>query len=314
MPHETAPHERERAIQRLAARQHRCVTGAQLAALGVSAGVLRGISARGWLVREHRGVYRVGPEPLGRGGRWAAALLAVGPASALSHRTAGEVYGWLEYDPRLPVHVTAPGRRRWHRGVVVHEASVVGQRVRRRGLTVTTVDRTLADLAATEPSDVVHDAVHEAEVQRQLRPALLTAARGRPGAPLLRALGADRLPVEGGLRLRLEEDFARFRHERGYPTAETNVRIALTDPAQWVRLDVLFREHGLGVELDGRAVHATQRAFDADRRRDRRLLAQHGIEMVRATWRHVHEEADELDADLRSLLGLGTASAARNGR
>ena len=276
--------------------------------------MLRGVVARGWLAREHRGVYRVGPQPLGREGRWAAALLAVGPGAALSHRTAGEAHGWLGYDPRLPVHVTAPGRRRPHRGVVVHEASTVGRRVRRQGLAVSAVARTLSDIAATEPADVVAEAVHEAEVQRQLRPAWLTAARGRPGAPLLRALGADRLPVEGELRLRLEQDFARFRHERGYPPAETNVRIVLTDPRQWVRLDVLFRDHGLGVELDGRAVHATQRAFDADRRRDRRLLAQHGIEVVRATWRHVHEEADELDADLRSLLGLGAGSSARNRR
>lgn len=303
MSHEEVLHAPERAIQRLAARQFRCVTAAQVMRRGVSRGTLRGLVARGWLVREHRGVYRVGPEPLGRMGRWAAALLAVGRGAALSYRSAAECREWVSYDQRLPVHVTAPGRRRHHAGVVVHEAALgPGERQRHGRFWVTSPSRTLSDLAASEPASLVAEAVHEAEVQRQLRPEVLAAAHARPGAPVLRALGGDRLPVEGDVRLQLEGDFARFRHERRYPRAATNAWVRLERPTERVRLDVLWADHDLAVELDGRAVHATQRSFDEDRRRDRRVLVQHGIHVVRVTWRHLHGEPDDLDVDLRQIL------------
>ena len=42
----------------------------------------------------------------------------------------------------------------------------------------------------------------------------------------------------------------------------------------------MWWEAGLAVELDGRQAHATARAFDADRERDRRLAAQYGLHVV----------------------------------
>jgi very-short-patch-repair endonuclease len=57
----------------------------------------------------------------------------------------------------------------------------------------------------------------------------------------------------------------------------------------------------VALELDGRRAHQTRSAFEADRRRDR-LLTVAGWRPVRVTWRHLDREADELEADLRSLL------------
>lgn len=305
----------EHRLQAIASHQDRCLDIEQIAEAGVSRGVLRGLVGRGWLVPELHGVYRVGLEPLAREGRWSAALLAAGPRGALSHWSAAERHAWITAEATGPVHVTSPTHRRSVPGrLVVHRSPLApGDVLRLDGHRVTSVSRTLLDLAACAPPAVVAHAVHEAEVQRRLRPAELAGAHGRRGAPLARRLAADRLPVEGDLRQRLERDFAAFRRARGYPSATTNAWLRMRDPDGWIRLDVLWREIGLAVELDGRAVHATQRNFDEDRRRDRRVKVQHGIDVVRATWRHVHDEADELDRDLRALMLGAGRDGSRNG-
>jgi very-short-patch-repair endonuclease len=55
------------------------------------------------------------------------------------------------------------------------------------------------------------------------------------------------------------------------------------------------------VELDGRAAHGTDRAFERDREKDRLLLVD-GWRVVRITWRQLHDEAAAVVVDLRSLL------------
>jgi len=58
------------------------------------------------------------------------------------------------------------------------------------------------------------------------------------------------------------------------------------------------------VELDGRAAHATTRAFERDRERDRMLQAA-GWRVVRVTWRQLHDQPARIAADLRALLKAG---------
>jgi very-short-patch-repair endonuclease len=72
-----------------------------------------------------------------------------------------------------------------------------------------------------------------------------------------------------------------------------------------IRLDVVWWDAGLGVELDSRKAHTTAHAFEADRRRDRRLAAQFGLQVVRVTWRQLHDEPDAIEADLKALLARG---------
>jgi very-short-patch-repair endonuclease len=54
-------------------------------------------------------------------------------------------------------------------------------------------------------------------------------------------------------------------------------------------------------ELDGRAVHGTNSAFESDRQRDRILLAE-GWRSTRITWRALRDEPEEIAADLRQVL------------
>ena len=299
-----------RAVVAVAARQLGRISTTQLAALGVSADVVAGHVAAGWLVREHRGAFRLAGTPTGGAGRCASAVLAVDPGCGVTHRTALERHGVLPEAPGLPVHLTSARHLRSRRGIVVHQSTLApGELVRIDGLRITTLTRSLVDAAASEPPDVVTAAVREAEFLRTLDAAALRdAARGRPGGALLAALAAERLPVAGKLRDQFERRFARFLHLRGFPTAQVNWRVRLRFPDEVVVLDAVYWEAGLALELDGRQAHATAAAFDADRRRDRRLAVQLGLQVVRVTWRHLHEEPDALEADLKALYARGLAA------
>jgi len=76
-----------------AARQHGVVSHAQLLDAGVWAAGVKHRVAAGWLHRVHRGVFAVGHPALTKHGRWAAATLACGPGSVLSHRSAAALWG-----------------------------------------------------------------------------------------------------------------------------------------------------------------------------------------------------------------------------
>jgi very-short-patch-repair endonuclease len=56
------------------------------------------------------------------------------------------------------------------------------------------------------------------------------------------------------------------------------------------------------VELDSRQAHATTRAFEDDRARDRALQVE-GYRVLRITWRQLHTEGPTIAAQLAALLG-----------
>jgi hypothetical protein len=292
-----------RAVVAIALRQHGRISARQLAQLGWSRDVIAARVAAGWLVREHRGAYRLAGAPDTPVARSMAAILAVDPRSSTTHRSGLVLHRVLEPDEGAPVHLTTRRHHRSRAGIVVHQAALAPHEVVRiEGVRVATLVRCLVDAAATEPAAIITRAVQEAEFLRVLDPAaLLASAAGRPGAALLRALASERLPIRGPLREAFERRFARFLLTRGFPLAEVNRRVDLERPAQRVVLDVVWWEAGLGVELDSRQAHATARAFEADRERDRRLAVQHDLLVVRVTWRQLHETPDAVAADLWTL-------------
>jgi very-short-patch-repair endonuclease len=117
--------------------------------VGLSPSAIKRRVQAGRLHRIHRGVYAVGNPNLTREGRWLAAVLACGKGAVLSHESAGALW---KLSPRCPplVHVSVPGPngRRKRRGIVVHRSRTLTaeQTTRRRGIPVTTLARTLADL------------------------------------------------------------------------------------------------------------------------------------------------------------------------
>jgi very-short-patch-repair endonuclease len=68
-----------------------------------------------------------------------------------------------------------------------------------------------------------------------------------------------------------------------------------------VEADFFWPERGLIAETDGGEVHDTPSAFQADRRRDQRLVRE-GYRVVRFTWWQVRRAPDEILETLRVLV------------
>jgi very-short-patch-repair endonuclease len=279
------------------------VTRRQLREVGLSERAIGGRVARGQLRRLHRGVYAVGHRALKRDGRLLAAVLACGPGAALSHRSAGYLWGLLPAPPSLP-EVSRPGSHRKRDGLVIHRSALAEDEVVVvDGIPVTSPFRTIFDLAGTLPTmRHLERAMNEAEV-RQLRdrvslPILLERYPRRRGSAWVRALLASREP--GGItRNDFEELFAAFLDQYRLPRPRFNATLALR--GRFFEPDCMWAEQRLVVELDGRATHGTDRAFERDRQRDRILLAE-GWRWARVTWRQLRDEPAAVADDLRAAL------------
>jgi len=212
------PHslERRRAIAALAAGQHGVVTLAQLRRLGLSKSAIYD-RVGGRLHRAAFGVFAVGHPLLSIDGRRLAAVLSLGGDAVLSHLSAAAAWGLLDHDDarfNVAVAHTSGGstgashvRPRRTRRLLIEDRTTL------REIPITTVARTLLDLAGERGGRSVQRAVHEAEVLRLLdvTEVLATIQRnpGRRGARLLRrAVGGPltrphQLAVRDGIRCAL---------------------------------------------------------------------------------------------------------------
>ena len=174
-----------------------------------------------------------------------------------------------------------------------------------RRVPVTSPFRTIFDLAAVGSKREVERAFHEAEV-RQLTdrvslPQLLARYPGRRGAAVLRDVLGGAEPA-GVTQNDFEELFVDFLDAHGLPRPRFNATLPIR--GRLLRPDCLWERERLLVELDGRAVHGTERAFEGDRRRDRVLLVE-GWRSTRVTWLQLRVEPAAIAADLRELLAMG---------
>jgi very-short-patch-repair endonuclease/predicted transcriptional regulator of viral defense system len=291
-------------IAELAERQHGVVGRSQLLDLGMGRGAIEGRLARGWLHRIYAGVYAVGRRSLDRRGRWMAAVLSAGPAAVLSHRSAAQLWGLLPPSSQAPevtrsTRFHSRERLRAHCSLVREDEIAIVERI-----PVTSVPRTILDLASDVSRRAVENALNAAEV-RQLRdalsiPDLLERYPRRPGSAMLRELVGDGVAA-GVTRSSLEERFAALLATTDLPRPRLNANIAIRD--RFFEVDCLWAEQRVIVELDGRDTHATRRAFERDRERDRLLLVD-GWRVVRITWRQLDKDAAAIVADLRRVLRL----------
>ncbi|HSS32398.1 MAG TPA: DUF559 domain-containing protein [Solirubrobacterales bacterium] len=172
------------------------------------------------------------------------------------------------------------------------------------GIPVTTVPRTLLDLAAVASVDVVENALREMEYlelrDRLSLPDLLTRYPGRRGVRRVR-VALERLEKEPGGRRRspLEERFAPFLRRHHLPLPRFNAWIEVDGRRHQV--DCVWPGTEEIVELDGWQGHGTRSAFRDDRARDRRLRVA-GYSVTRLTWSQLDDEPAAIVADLRALL------------
>lgn len=291
----------DRVIAAVAQAQHGVLGRPQLVALGLETWEIAYRVRVGRLHVVHSGVYAVGHALLTRHGRVMAAVLAAGPAAVVSHRSAAWLHG-VRDDGRFAVEVTVPrvvrrpGIEAYRSAVPDDERDVID------GIPVTSLHRTLLDLAAV---------AHERQVERAMEQALRLRLGDR--VPLAGVL--DRYPNRKGVacvrrilargrlgrtftRSGLEERFLGYCARHGLPPAECNAHADDREGKLW-ECDALWRRERIVVELDSREWHDNDRAFGTDREKNRRLTA--------AGWRFVpvaseHLLSAALAADLRSLL------------
>jgi very-short-patch-repair endonuclease len=254
------------------------------------------------LVALHRGVYAVGHTGLTLRGRELAAVLACGPQAVLSHLSAGRLWG-LVRSGSSRIEVTAPRSRERRSEWTVHTTRLLAVEDRdvMDAIPVTSVARTLVDLAEVLTEPRLARAIHEAEVRRlfDLRAveAALARVAGRRGRHrLLRVLAAYR-PEDHELDSHAEGRFRALCHRHGLPDPRPQL-------IEGYRVDFYWPQARLAVEVDGAAFHHTRRAFYADRARDRALAAL-GVQVLRVTWRDL-DRGEELAGELQGALAART--------
>jgi very-short-patch-repair endonuclease len=297
----------DRAIAEFARRQHGVVARRQLAELGLGKGAITARLRAGRLHQLHAGVYSVGHQLLTRQGRWMAAVLASGPNAVLSHWSAAALW-MIRPSSRSIIDVTDPVKSRtWH-GIRRHHKALPPDEITVKGkIPVTTVPRTIFDLAATEPLDVVKALLREAEfLELHDRLSLWDLVERYPGRRGIRkvkvALEALKdEPVDERKSL-FEERFVPFLGRHALPRPRFNDWIVAADKR--FQVDCLWPDQRQIVELDGWQGHKTRTAFREDRARDRRLrVAGYGV--TRLTWNQLEDEPESVAFDLRVLLGIG---------
>jgi hypothetical protein len=283
----------ETMLATLAARSHGVVTRRQLLAAGITSDEIDHRLSLGALLREHRGVYRVGHRAPSVEARYLAAVLACGDGAVLSGRAAGHLWG-LTKGAVPPPEVAAPTERRVN-GVTTHRVRSV-ERTTHRGIPITTVPRTLADLAAVLSLDALARACHEAGVRYDTTPkhveAVLAERSRTKGAKKLRAILSGDVHVSLSV---LERAFLKRLREAALPLPRTNKR------AHGRRVDCRWPDHRLTVELDSYRYHSSRHAWEQDRRREREARAR-GDEFRRYTYGDVLERPRLMLAELRTLL------------
>jgi REase_MTES_1575 len=284
----------DRAIARLAEAQHGVVAIWQLLELGLGRKAIEYGLRTGRFHRLYRGVYAVGHTALSLNGRLIAAVFSAGANALLSHRSAATLWGLLK-DSRPVIDVSTPDRGRTSKGGVrVHrvrsllpdDVAVVDS------IPVTSVARTLFDIARTESPRQLRYALDEAERLRLLDVRALERFRCRA---LDDALSDMREPDNANPGI--ERLFLEVIEAAGMPRPETNVFV------EGYNVDAVWREQRVVVELDSRAHHMTTRAFEDDRERDETLQLA-GYRVIRITWRRLTRDPAGVVARLRAHLDL----------
>jgi very-short-patch-repair endonuclease len=257
--------------------------------------------AAGRLHRVHRGVYAVGHINLSLKAKWLAAVLAYGQGALLSHGDAAALWG-LTQPSGTTIHVTTDTRHGLEPrpGLAPHRSRIHPvDRKRRSGIPLTSVPRTLLDLAGTAPERTLQRSYEEAERLRLLDvaaiQALLERSNGRRGLRPLRALLAYDPAPAAETASELERLFLDLVRAAGLPAPSVNVLVG------GFLVDAYWPAARLVVELDGYEYHRTRRAFERDRSKLARLRLA-GCEVLSLTHRQLTREPAWVAGALRTLL------------
>jgi very-short-patch-repair endonuclease len=300
----TSTEGRDRAFERLAATQFGVFSRTQALALGYTASsIKRRLQATVWRVA-HRGIYRLPTAPESWQQRLMVACLVGGEHAYASHGSAAALWRLEGFEPG-PLEVSTSRRVKMPRGVRLH-------RVRGRAdydvqhldpFVVSTVTRTLIDVAATETRARVESALDDALRRRATTLARIrwrldsVGAKGLQGAALVRSLvndrGADAAQVESAL----EQRFLALLSATGLPKPRVQYTIAHED--FHARVDFAYPAARVVIEVDGYKYHSGRLRWERD------LVRRNRLESL--GWRVLNVTREQLDTDPAQVTKLVAA-------
>jgi hypothetical protein len=272
------------------------VSRRDLLGLGFTSRAIEHRVAKGRLHPVTRGVYAVGWPAVTQEQRWMAAVLACGPGAVLSHRSAAALWGiGEERRGRIDVSIQ---RRCEHRRAGVRAMSrptlPEGDVMERGRIPVTSIVRTMVDLATELRPKALERAVNEADKHDLIDPEALRAAldgyAGQPGVRPLRIL-LDKYTF----RLsdsELEVLFRPLAIAAGLPQPLTKASV------NGFEVDFYWPDLDLVVETDGLKYHRTAGEQTRDHLRDQTHVAA-GLTALRFTHYQVKYEPRHVRKILR---------------
>jgi len=290
-------------------------TTAQWAAQGVSEARLRRLVRTGDLVCVRRGVHAKADALASAAGDparthafcVAAALLPGSALASASHASAAILHGLdvLEQPPENQVMLTRPpyvrGSRASSKGVTVHVAVLPrAHLIKRYGLPVTSVARTVVDLARTSPflaGVVVADsALHARKTTHSELVSVVAACSNWPGAERARHVIAfsdhrSESVLESCARVTFDD--------YGLPAPDLQVEIG--EERFMARVDFYWPGHMTIAEADGMVKYADPSRAVAQLARDE-MLRGLGFKVVHFTWRQLFGEPARLIARINDAF------------
>ena len=298
-------------MARVAAEQHGVFGARQLAGLDVTAQQVRGLVARGSVQRLDPQVYRMAGVPRTWLGDLSAGLHGLGPDAVVSHRAAAKLHGFDRFGwEELEFTVRRRRRGAFFLDATIHTSLVLPQSdiVVVDGLRTTHPIRTIIDLAALRIREERLEAAVDSAVRLQLaslddiaRRLQQLRGKGRRGVRRL-----DRVLVTSGGHTFLERAFLKLVHDAGLPRPIPQVEHR-RDGVHIARVDFLFPDHGVVVEVSGGRGHssAADRAKDARRRNELQHL---GRVVLEFTYEDLMHRRPYVLATLRTALNPSSMS------
>jgi hypothetical protein len=292
-------------ILRLVATQYGVFHRNQARDLGVSDSRLHRLVCARRIERVLPGVFRDVAVPISPAQKMKAAELWVGPQGCLCGRSAA---AWWGFDGIRPsgIELFSPRRLRSRAGITVRTTSDLapGDVLVRRGLQVTSIERTLCDLAGRVPHQPLEAALHDL-----LRHRMTTAPRvaerlnrlgrrGHKGAgvldDLLREVREATVFVGSRFEIVVEEILVKGNlppPSRQFPVG---------DGQRTIHPDLAYPTARLAIEADSFSCHGSKDAFHRDRERDA-FLRSVGWDTLRFTWSDTKRPA-EMVRRVRTIL------------
>lgn len=288
------------------AASHHGVVGSAYAKrqLGATASQLHWFERSGRLKRVAREAYVVVGSPQTWHQR--ARVATVSSHGWLSHAAAAALWGLEGFPPRrldvLTLHGSGRDRKLWS----VHETRRLSgvDLGKLDGIPCTWLPRTIIDLAAVSPPDLVARALDDACRRRPDMLETITtrflelAGRGRRGTTLMRQLLAER--HGSGRFTQSSFEAATLRLVRAFGLPPPVPQHPVTDGRFRAYLDLGWPDILWAVECDSLLWHSGKHAHEWDRKRRRKLKAL-GWDLVEVTFDDVARRPDETGEQLRVL-------------